>query len=61
MVNDKMYNAFLNMYKDVKLCVTYNCCKPDYFHCDRSEKTGEFIAFSVCNLQNFAENQTLME
>ena len=44
----KMYIIILNMYKDVKSCVTYNYCKADYFLWYGSEARGKLITFSVC-------------
>jgi hypothetical protein len=36
-----MYTIILNMYKDVKSCITYNYCKSDYFNCDIREISSE--------------------
>jgi hypothetical protein len=47
-INGKMYIIILNMYKDVKSCVTYNYCKADYFLWYGSEARGKLITFSVC-------------
>ena len=38
-----MYTIILNMYKDVKSCITYNYCKSDYFNCDMGVRQGETI------------------
>ena len=35
-----MYAIILNMYKDVKSCVTCNYCKADYFRCDIGVRRG---------------------
>ena len=32
-----MYTIILNMYTDVKSCITYNYCKSDYFNCEISD------------------------
>ena len=42
-INGKMYNIILNMYKDVKSCVTYNYCKSDYFDYDIGVRQGENV------------------
>ena len=42
-INGKMYTIILNMYKDVKSCITYNYCKSDYFNCDMGVRQGETI------------------
>ena len=35
-----MYAIILNMYTDVKSCITYNYCKSDYFNCDMGVRQG---------------------
>ena len=59
-----MYTIILNMYKDVKSCVTYNYCKSDYFNCDmgvmQRENLSPFLFTMFLNdLQMFFENANL--
>lgn len=43
-INGKMYTIILNMYTDVKSCITYNYCKSDYFNCDMGVRQGENLS-----------------
>lgn len=43
-INGKMYTIILNMYTDVKSCITYNYCKSDYFNCDMGVRQGENVS-----------------
>ena len=59
-----MYIILLNMYKDVKSCITYNYCKSDYFNCDMGVRHLENIypflfAMFLNDLQMFFENASL--
>jgi len=59
-----MYTIILNMYKDVKSCVTYNYCKSYYFHCGMGVRQGEHLstflfAMFLNDLQIFFENANL--
>ena len=63
-INGKMYTIILNMYKDVKSCITYNYCKSDYFNCDmgvrQEENVSPFLfAMFLNGLQMFFENVNL--
>ena len=59
-----MYTIILNMYTDVKSCITYNYCKSDYFNCDMGVRQGEnlssfLFAMFLNDLQMFFENASL--
>ena len=59
-----MYNVILNMYNDVKSCITYNNCKSTYFSCDIGVRQGEnlspfLFALFLNDLQSFLEKENL--
>ena len=63
-INDQMYTIILNVYTDVKSCITYNYCKSDYFNCDMGVRQGEnlyrfLFAMFLNDLQMFFENASL--
>ena len=39
-----MYTIILNMYTDIKSCITYNYCKSDYFNCDMGVRQGKNLS-----------------
>jgi hypothetical protein len=39
-----MYTIILNMYTDVKSCITYNYCKSDYVNCDMGVRQLENVS-----------------
>jgi hypothetical protein len=59
-----MYTIILNMYTDIKSCITYNYSKSDYFNCDMGVRQGKnlspfLFAMFLNNLQMFFENASL--
>ena len=63
-ISGKMFNVILNMYKNVKSCVTYNNCKSDYFSCDIGVRQGEnlspfLFAIFLNDLQDFLESNNI--
>ena len=43
-INGKMYNVILNMYKNIKSCISYNNSTSDYFPCEVGVRQGENLS-----------------
>ena len=64
-INGKMYNVILNMYSDIKSCISYNNCKSEYFACENGVRQGEnlspFLFFLFLNdLESFLDSNNII-
>ena len=64
-INGIMYKVILNMYENVKSCVTSNNCTSDFFPCCNGVKQGEnlqpFLFSTFLNdLESFFENRDIV-